>query len=243
MRFWLTENPTSKAVANAIRQQLLQSCGDSVLDPATVIPVGGDGTFIHALHYFGTAPLYLPLNCGSVGYLLNDFDAATCQKLKTGDYHVQAMPVLQTEKEFAFNEVAFQSVGGQAAHIEIEIDGHAVTKEPLVGSGVIIYTPQGSTGWAYSAGATCSSAIAPPSIGVVAINPYSPRVPSFVVPATSRVVVRVLDLDHRPVVKYVDGMPRQPQPVNEITCALDPAKVIYLNSHDFTGRLMDKIIR
>lgn len=191
-------------------------------DADVLVTVGGDGTLLHALHLLAQAELEVPvfgLHRGTTGFLLNawhgvdDLEARLATALPervvplsltaTGPNGQQHPPVL------AYNEVALRRTSSQSGRLRLRVDG--VDRLPrLVGDGLIIATPAGSTAYNRSAGGP----VLPLSSGVLAVTPVCAlrpqRWPGALVSRASEIEVEVLDAEHRPVAVSPDGRGEQP---------------------------------
>lgn len=77
---------------------------ERLLDPQALPPdlclvLGGDGTMLRAIHELGNRHTFLGLNCGHIGFLLNDVDdpARIAEAIRGGAYRVHAFPRLRME--------------------------------------------------------------------------------------------------------------------------------------------------
>lgn len=214
-----------------------------------VLVMGGDGTLLSAIHELGRERLYIPMNMGTRGYLTNRsmnmeefFRKAREEGIREKKFNTLEMDGGGPGSEWAFNEFAVQALGGQAANLRVCVNGFPTSEEPVIASGVIVSTAQGSTGYAFSAGGSCLSPTVP-SIGVTFICPYHPRVPPIVVDENSEVTVEILNSKHRPCHVTFDGS------VSEISSDLlrfktsETVRLGYLASHDFIRRMIGKVVR
>jgi len=208
--------------AQAALEELSRSRTWVPLEQADVlVTVGGDGTLLHALHLLAAAGRDVPvfgLHRGTTGFLLNAWTgggdlerrlaAAVQQRIvplsmtATGiDGQVQP-PVL------AYNEVALRRTSSQSARLRLLVDG-VVRLPQLVGDGLIVATPAGSTAYNRSAGGP----VVPLSSGVLPVTPICAlrpqRWPGALVARASGIEVEVLDAEHRPVAVSPDGQVEQ----------------------------------
>jgi len=187
-----------------------------------LVTVGGDGTLLHALHLLAAAERDVPvfgLHRGTTGFLLNgwlsdqDLETRVATALPervvplclsaTGRDGQQRQPVL------AFNEVALRRTSSQSARLRILVDG-VVRLPQLVGDGLIVATPAGSTAYNRSAGGPVvplTSGVLPVT-SICALRPQ--RWPGALVSRASEIEVEVLDDEHRPVAVAADGRDEEP---------------------------------
>ncbi len=187
-----------------------------------LVVCGGDGYMLHVLHHLLDVGLFIPvygLNCGTVGFLMNPADMAhpsfqTKQAFLTllDNAHELSLPALELNVEtlsdgwktlHAFNEVVLHRMTAQTAHIKICVDGHARV-DTLVGDGLLVATPAGSTAYNFSA----HGPILPLGANVMAltpINPYQPRLwRGAILPKMAQVTCDVRFPEHRRVSATAD---------------------------------------
>ena len=123
-----------------------------------IVALGGDGHMLDVLREYGqTAPVF-GMNRGTVGFLMNNFDADNLAERLTNAKRVKVWPINmigqdvtgQTFRAQAFNEVSLLRQTRQAAKIRIMIDGIERLEE-MVCDGVLVSTPAGSTAYNLSA--------------------------------------------------------------------------------------------
>ena len=211
-----------------------------------VLCIGGDGTFLDAVRRFGTGFQYMPINFGTRGYLMNRRQAPEVYAdiLNQKRYLDHPFHRLTDRSHTAFNEFAVVPSGDQASKLRVTVDGDPISDEPVIGSGVLVSTAPGSTGWNMACGGTARHPLSQ-DISVTFINAYSPRVPPFIVPATSTIQIDVCEQDKRPCVTKSDGVTMQ-EGVSTVTVSKtlqDPVVVLYAADHNFTRRMIGKVIR
>ena len=152
-------------------------------DPDVIVAVGGDGTFIKAAK-FGL-PI-IAVRAGTRNHLL-DIEPKNIGKamamLKHGAYKKVEYPMLATRfqrrKILAFNEIGMTSTQPQSILVGLK---HGHDRLLLEGDGVLVSTPQGSTGWAFSANGTYLDS----RVGALLVTPLNPvmsPLKSMVLPA------------------------------------------------------------
>ena len=195
-----------------------------------IIVLGGDGFMLHSVHEYRylEKPFY-GMNCGSVGFLLNEFTAKDLEtkilntkqqilfplnmkaKLRNGD-KVEAM---------AFNEVSIMRRSRQTANIRLIVNGiERISK--LVSDGVLVATPAGSTAYNFSA----RGPIIPIGSNVLALTPVSPFRPrrwnGALLPHDAIIRFENLDPDKRPI--YISADFKEWTDVLSVEVKEDPAK-------------------
>jgi NAD+ kinase len=187
-----------------------------------LVTVGGDGTLLHALHLLASAGRELPvfgLHRGTTGFLLNAWQseqplearlaAAAAERVVPLSLTVTGPDGRVQPPVLAYNEVALRRTSSQSARLRLRVDG-VVRLPQLVGDGLIVATPAGSTAYNRSAGGP----VLPMSSGVLAVTSVCAlrpqRWPGALVSRGSEIEVEVLDADHRPVAVSPDGRGEQP---------------------------------
>jgi NAD+ kinase len=167
-----TNGAAAGAAAGAVRSEAVKH-GFRVSDfkPDLIVAVGGDGTLIKAAKF--RLPI-MAVRAGTRNHLL-DIDPENIGRamamLKHGRYkkveYSMVAARLGRRKIFAFNEVGMISTQPQSILVRLK-HGH----DPLLfeGDGVLVSTPQGSTGWAFSANGTYLDS----RVGALLVTPLNP---------------------------------------------------------------------
>lgn len=129
-------------------------------DPDIVVSVGGDGSTLYNYKRF-KKPILPVRTSESLGYIsdfgIENFEQA-CGNLAKGLYYVEkrlTLDVYRNERNigFAINEVTIMQVPKEAMRYGVYTNGKALfDSEKVMGDGIIIATPTGSTGYNRSAG-------------------------------------------------------------------------------------------
>ena len=212
-----------------------------------VVALGGDGLMLQTLrgllqqdvHIFG-------MNCGSVGFLMNEYSADDLPRRLAGaatvDLHPLVMEARTTagvvERARAINEVSLLRQTYQAAKLTISIDG--VTRlDELFCDGVMVATPAGSTAYNLSA----DGPIIPLGAGILALTPISAFRPrrwrGALLPHTAAVTFNVLEADKRPVSAVADNT--EVRDVLEVTVREDretTLKLLFDPEHNLEERVL-----
>ena len=178
-----------------------------------VVALGGDGQMLRTLHHMlnrGT-PVF-GMNCGSVGFLLNEYRADELEERIADAQEVIVRPLaMKAHSEsgaeidaYALNEVSLLRQMQQSAKLAIWVDG--VMRIPdLIADGVMVATPAGSTAYNLSAGGP----IIPLEANILALTPISPfrpqRWPGALLHSSSHVRIDVLEPHKRPVSAVADS--------------------------------------
>ena len=216
MKLHFTVSPRPDAMAKY--DELVKYFGQHDADSCDVIvAVGGDGRMLNSLKstFDNGKPVY-GLNCGTVGFLMNDLDPAGDQNLMDriaqaheNIIHPLLMDVTTLDDKHhhahAINEVSLLRESHQAAHLTIKVDGIS-RMEKLACDGVIVATPAGSTAYNLSA----HGPIIPIGAGVLALTPISAFRPrrwrGALVPMDSVVGITITDPEFRPVSATADSI-------------------------------------
>jgi NAD+ kinase len=194
--------------------RLVATYGDCAPEHADVIvALGGDGFMLETLHRFlgKNLPVY-GMNCGSVGFMMNDFSESdlVCRVARAQEaiLHPLRMTAVtstgRVEEALALNEVSLLRELRQAAKIRISVDGR-VRLEELICDGVLVSTPAGSTAYNLSA----HGPIVPLSANLLPLTPISAFRPrrwrGALLPSSADVLFEVLEAEKRPVAAVADA--------------------------------------
>jgi NAD+ kinase len=182
-------------------------------DADIIVALGGDGFMLETLHRTLRLdhPIY-GMNCGSVGFLMNDFiEDGLIERVRNAEkaiIHPLAMSAVdragRTWDALAINEVSLLRQTHQTAKLRIVIDGRERIGE-LACDGVLVATPAGSTAYNLSA----HGPIIPLDAQVLALTPISAFRPrrwrGALLRHTARVHIEVLEPDKRPVSAVADN--------------------------------------
>jgi NAD+ kinase len=199
--------------AELAARRLARFYGDNDPEKAdVVVALGGDGFILHTLHRFlGTEKPIYGMNRGSVGFLMNEFrEDGLIDRIRAAEtsvVHPLNMRATNAAGEVfsarALNEVSLLRQTYQAAKLEIAINGQVRLPE-LVGDGVLVATPTGSTAYNFSA----NGPILPLNAPLMALTPISAFRPrrwrGALLPDDAGITIRVLEGEKRPVSAVAD---------------------------------------
>jgi NAD+ kinase len=196
------------AEAAAAQERLAARYGAVSPEKAEVIvALGGDGFMLQTLHAFMNTdkPIY-GMNCGSVGFLMNEFNEEGLRE-RIADAVVTAVHPLamrardqngKTYKAYAINEVSLFRQSYQAAKLKISIDSHTRLEE-LICDGILVSTPVGSTAYNLSAHGPILP-INAPLLALTPISAFRPRLwRGALLPDRVKVQIEALEVDKRPI--------------------------------------------
>jgi NAD+ kinase len=199
--------------ACAARARLAARYGEAPPETAAaIVALGGDGCMLETQHRLlgRNIPVY-GMNCGSVGFLMNDYREdllperlADAQAAMLHPLRMRAVSADGSVREaLAINEVSLLRETRQAAKIRILIDGKERLRE-LICDGVLVSTPAGSTAYNLSA----HGPIVPLGANLLPLTPISAFRPrrwrGALLPADAEVVFEILEGDKRPVAAVAD---------------------------------------
>jgi NAD+ kinase len=203
------------AEADAALARLRSQYGDCGLaDAEVVVALGGDGLMLQTLHQVMDRPIpVFGMNCGSVGFLMNDYaDDTLIDRLRAAKpTRIAPLSMHVTDVDgneydaLALNEVSLFRTTYQAVKVEIVVDGRTQMEE-LICDGVLLSTPAGSTAYNLSA----HGPILPIDSPLLALTPISPFRPrrwrGAILPNTAVVTFRTRETDKRPVSAVADNV-------------------------------------
>lgn len=245
-------NPRARELGEALADRL----GSSPVPAGLHIVVGGDGWLLSTLRGHGPEGIFLGVNAGRVGFLLNDMDEdgsidrlALC--VKNGLLDVYEFPLLQAEIELsrgrgscqtrAVNDIFVERTDGSMALLRVRVNGAPVVDE-LACDGIIVATALGSTAYSFSAGGVPSHPMAQ-ALHITPICAHAPRLSPFVLPRESVVEIEVLRGEHRPVRAFSDGMALGEVLRARVSPSESSVSLAFLPGHDFTATMVRKIIK
>jgi NAD+ kinase len=205
--------PAASDAAQEAARALRARYGDLPPEQAEVlVALGGDGAMLETQHRFlgRNIPVY-GMNCGSVGFLMNEFRADALPErvaaAQAAVLHPLRMEVTgadgRSHVALAINEVSLLRETRQAAKIRILVDGRQRLAE-LICDGVLVSTPAGSTAYNLSA----HGPIVPLGANLLPLTPISAFRPrrwrGALLPADARVRFEALEAEKRPVAAVAD---------------------------------------
>lgn len=201
-------NHTKKAVE--VKKYLLKKYGFSEFKKGenfdVILVLGGDGFMLSSVHeYLDLDIPFYGLNCGTMGFLMNDFDKKEdllkqingSQKIETSPLEFKIKDVKgKIKTELAINEVSVLRSTHQMVRIKIEVDGVERLDE-LRGDGVLVSTEIGSGAYNFSA----NGFILPLNQQLLSLVPVSVFRPrgwrGALLDIDSKIKLTVLDADNR----------------------------------------------
>jgi NAD+ kinase len=239
MRICFVASP--RPPAQDIVGQLINRYGQCGLPNADyVVVVGGDGTLLKALHATLTTPdkpVFGMRLEGSLGFLTNRFDLSGLPDRLQSAPRVSLRPLQAEARDtsgrsktiYGINEIVLIRQRLQAAKLTVTMD-RTRTLPQLIGDGVLLATPIGSTGYNHSVGgpelALDLPLLALTGISVSRVSRWTDRV----IDDRTIVEVAVFEPEYRPV--RLESSLEEFRDVAEvrISCSRDLAATLLLES-------------
>ncbi len=195
-------------------QQLIKNHGQhEPLAADVMVVLGGDGFMLQCLHqYMHHGIPVFGLRRGTVGFLMNDYaDNDLLERIQAAQETVLHPLLMKATnisgdvvESLAINEVSLLRQTKQSAHIEIKINDQTKI-ETLVGDGVMVATPAGSTAYNLSV----HGPVIPLGSEILALTPISPFRPrrwrGAIIPSHAEVTFEILNHEKRPVSATADN--------------------------------------
>ena len=178
-----------------------------------IVALGGDGFMLSTLHLYikNEIPVF-GMRRGTVGFLMNRYSSedliARLKASQITTLHPLKMLATTTHghhyEALAINEVSLLRQTRQSSRIGISINGQDKITQ-LVGDGVMLATPGGSTAYNLSA----HGPVLPLGSDILALTPISPFRPrrwkGAIIPSDAHIKFSIQDCDKRPVSATADN--------------------------------------
>lgn len=232
MKIFITYNKESekciRLYQNIIKKSIFQL--SKVEESDIIICIGGDGFLLTTINQYNRLkkPIY-PINGGTVGFLTNSFNIEEISNIMNADKVklISLQVNLNKKLENAYNEISLLRKSPQAIHLELYINEEFTTK--IIGDGLIISTPLGSSGYNYSSGGS----ILPLNSNLLSITPICPYKPKnwkgAIIENDVTIRIKILDSNKRPAIINLDN--REFGNIKDI--------IIKCNSNNKTELLLD----
>ena len=217
-----------------------------------VVALGGDGLMLQTLHAFMNTgkPIY-GMNCGSVGFLMNEFREDDLPERIARAIPNNVRPLRmdavsadgQEHHAFAINEVSLFRQTYQASKLKITIDGKVRIRD-LIADGILVATPAGSTAYNMAARGPILPIYAP----LLALTPlcaFRPRTwRGALLPNRAKVRIDALETDKRPVNAVADNV--EFRSIVTVTVAQDDTAeslILFDADHSWDDRILTEQFR
>lgn len=260
----ISSNPTeeSKQVYLEIKAKLEQNgfvITDTLSDDVElIIVIGGDGSFINAVHEYEYPEIpIVGINTGHLGFLQDlkpaDIDYFI-EDYKAGQYYLMPVKLLSATIDTGFenfevraiNEIVIRNSLARMVHLSLKINGSFIEK--FSGDGLIVSTPTGSTAYNYSAGGS----IIDPSLIVLQVTPLSPSntnayrsfTSSIITAYNSNIEIIPESLDVSSIQLVYDGFVKPIKNLRKVTITSSDSKILVLRlkNYDFWGKVTNRFL-
>ena len=182
-----------------------------------IVVAGGDGFMLQTVkkNYLYNKPFY-GVNCGSYGFLMNKDDKKNIlHKLKKSK-KIIINPIIiravnlnnKAIKLIAINEISLFRQSKQTASVQVKVNKKIIVRK-LIGDGVLVSTPAGSTAYNYSANGKILS-LKSGKLAVTPISPFRPRRWSGKIISNKSVIkIKNLSPHKRPVALVADNIEKR----------------------------------
>ncbi len=178
-----------------------------------VVVAGGDGFMLKTIKkYYKYNKPFFGINCGSFGFLMNKYISKKIQnkilKAKTtviNPLEVNTININNKKNTFlAINELFMFRQSKQTAFVRLKINNNILIKK-LVGDGVLVCTPAGSTAYNLSVNGPILS-LNSKKLAITPISPFRPRRwKGKVISDKTKIIISNIDPIKRPVAAVADN--------------------------------------
>ncbi|MEQ1929476.1 MAG: NAD kinase [Parvularculaceae bacterium] len=211
LSFHASDKPKAAEAAAAFRGRY----GDApAADADVIVAIGGDGFMLETLRAgMATGKPVYGINCGTVGFLMNDFALDGLDRRIADAEAAMIHPLVmrattrsgEKTEALAINEVSLFRQTRQSARVRISVNGKT-RMESLTCDGVLLATPAGSTAYNLSA----HGPILPLDAHLLALTPISAFRPrrwrGALLPRDAQVRFEALESEQRPVSAVADNI-------------------------------------
>tara|TARA_B110000444_G_C18646047_1_gene503782 strand:+ start:37 stop:807 length:771 start_codon:yes stop_codon:yes gene_type:complete len=213
IKFHFTFDKT-KSSQNLKKKLLKKYSNVSAKISDVIIVAGGDGYMLNSLKKYArfNKPFY-GINCGTYGFLMNRYVADNLEKkiVKAKKTIINPLQIVSSNNKIlkkaliAVNEISLFRQTKQTVSLKLEIKQKTIIKK-LVGDGILISTPAGSTAYNLSVHGPILSL----NSGKLAITPISPFRPrrwkGKIISNAVKIKLTNLDPKKRPVAAVADNI-------------------------------------
>ena len=212
-KFHFTFDKTKKS--QLLKKKILKKyVNNSPKKSDVIIVAGGDGFMLNSLKkYVKFKKPFYGINCGTYGFLMNKYLSHNLERkiFKAKKTIINPLQIISSNNKvyknglIAFNEISLFRQTKQTASLEIKIGKKTLIKK-LIGDGVLVSTPAGSTAYNQSVNGPILSL----NSGKLAITPISPFRPrrwkGKIVSNISKIKLINNDPKKRPVAAVADNI-------------------------------------
>ncbi len=179
-----------------------------------IVVAGGDGFMLNVLKKFYKLkkPFY-GINCGTFGFLMNKYNYSNLEKkiLRAKKSVINPLEIVATNKKnykkklIAINEVSLFRQSKQTVSLKLNIGKKSIIKK-LIGDGLLVSTPAGSTAYNLSVHGPILS-LNSEKLAVTPISPFRPRRwKGKIISNKLKITIKNLDIIKRPVATVADNI-------------------------------------
>ena len=213
INFHFTFDKTKKS--QELKKKLLKKYKNNSAKTSDVIVVaGGDGYMLNSLKkYVKFKKPFYGINCGSYGFLMNRYFSDNLEKKirRAKKTIINPLQIVSCNNKvhrkalIAVNEVSLFRQTKQTASLKLEVEKKTIIKK-LIGDGVLISTPAGSTAYNLSVHGPILS-LNSGKLAITPISPFRPRRWKGKI-VSNNVKIKLTNLDHkkRPVAAVADNI-------------------------------------
>lgn len=224
MKYFLVDSTRTHSFAERFADEVTTT--DTPADADAILVFGGDGAMLRAIDDYSTHEKpFIGIHAGTLGYLMNNIsNPQTCYE-HLCEVEFETLWTLEAEVETAtgsskvsgFNDIWVERATGQMLRMRVWIND--ILQPPVLGGdGILVCTPQGSTGYNL---ALRGKAISPgePILQLTPMACVVNKAPLGSVIMSDRSVIRVdfEQIEKRPGVLYHDGIQLDAAPVHHMT--------------------------
>ena len=186
----------------------------SPIKSSNIVIAGGDGFMLSSIKKFNKfkKPFY-GINCGTFGFLMNKYSIDDLEKKirKAKKSVINPLKIKSIDKKnnkktlLAINEVSLLRQSKQTASLQLKIGKKIIIKK-LIGDGILVSTPAGSTAYNLSIHGPILS-LNSGKMAVTPISPFRPRRWKGKI-ISNKSKVKIVNLDHkkRPIAAVADNV-------------------------------------
>ena len=174
-----------------------------------IVVGGGDGYMLNVLrkHLKHNKPFY-GINCGTFGFLMNKYNNIEIEKKILSSKKTIINPleiVIKKKKIIAINELSLFRQSRQTTLLNLSVGKKIIIKR-LVGDGVLVSTPAGSTAYNLSVNGPILS-LDSEKLAITPISPFRPRRWKGKI-ISNKLIIKIKNLDYkkRPVAAVADNI-------------------------------------
>ena len=199
--------------SQSLKKSLKRYKNHSIKNSDIIVVAGGDGFMIRVIKkYHKTYKPFYGINCGTIGFLMNKYQIRgldkKIKKAKTFLIHPLQIEIQDLKgkkfKILAINEISLLRQGKQTAILKLKVNSNTLIKK-LIGDGILVSTPAGSTAYNLSVHGPILS-LNSKKLAITPISPFRPRRwKGKVLSDRSNIFIQNLDSDKRPVAAVADN--------------------------------------